>query len=181
MMFATRLFVRMIQQGLEEHLRSVAARQPSSSSSNTPAPPPSGSFLAAELLVTRFYPLFESSTQPPIDADWCAAMQRNITAHPSAETEGLTACTHLSVAELQSMLPASASAVLSDDPTELLASLRAHFDPYVSRPLSLYRRVDAELARLHVHNYVEEIAWFALRGRVDQLYPFLACCVHEPQ
>jgi hypothetical protein len=180
MLFATRLFVRMIYQGLEEHLRAVAAM-----SSSTPALP-SGSFLAAELLVTRFYPLFESSTQPPINADWCAAMQRDITAHPSPATEGLTGCTTLSVAELQSMMSAATSTtaaptVLSDDPSELLSSLRAHFAPYVARPLALYRRVDAELARLHVHNYVEEIVWFALRGRVEQLYPALACCIHEPQ
>jgi hypothetical protein len=171
MLFAARLYLRMLYAALETHLRAV---DPSS----TP-PPDVGPFLAAELLVTRFYPLFNE--HPPIDGRWCADMRRNVTTQPraSAAARALADCSHIEARDLRAMLPASVAVPAHASSAALLAALRSHFAKYVDRQVSLYRSVDAEMARLHVQNVAEEIAWFALDGRVEHLYPYLACCVVE--
>lgn len=181
--FAGREYIRALYAEIETHLRKV---------SPTITPVSAAPFLARELLATRFYPLFssDSDSAPPIDAQWCANMQRSLalSSASGASSAGLTACTHLTPAELEAMLPASlrpAAASVQQPIVDVAALedlLRSHFRSSVrARPLRLYSRVDPEMARLHVQNVVEEVAWYAVGAERDLLYPFLACCVDEPQ
>jgi len=161
---AAREYLRVLFDMMEQHLRAV---QPES------APVP-GPFLASELLVARFAPLFDG---PPLTAEWCTAMQRNLSLPSTADDTGLSGCAGLRDEELRGMLPDNA-AVAADAPLAvLLVALRAHFAPYAERVMAQYRRVPAEMARLHVQNLAEEVAHYAVRTRVEALYPFLACCV----
>jgi hypothetical protein len=137
----------------------------------------------------------DTSEQEPltVDGPWCTAMRAKLSVAAAAmhrqhgklqeERPALSACraTDLTYTELESMLPSSASmgtSTLSNSaaaPTELLKS---RFGSYVERVMSHYAAVrNVELARLHVQNYVEEVAFYAVGGEVEQLYPYLACCV----
>lgn len=178
--FAAREYIRALYAEIEAHLRKVApATTPASSSP----------FLARELLATRFYPLFSSMHNPPLDAQWCANMQRSLSLESAsgAPGAGLTACAGLTSQELQAMLPESARASaaasqLERNVADLEGLLRSHLRASVrSKPMRLYSRVDPEMARLHVQNVVEEVSWYAVGAHRDLLYPFLACCVDEPQ
>jgi hypothetical protein len=162
---AAREYIRMILHEMELHLRLVGPR----------SVPAVGSFLAAELLVTRFVPLFEEA----LDAGWCARMQRNVsTAASGTEPNGLSGCVGLEEDEWREMISGDATASNPDASTAgFIAALHAHFAPYAERVLALYRRVPAEFARLHVQNLVEEMANYAVQARAELLYPFLTCCV----
>jgi hypothetical protein len=158
-LFATALYIRMVYEEMESYVR---AQTPWNA-------PVSGPFLLAELLATRFIPLFDGQI---LMREWCESMQRNIT---DTVHNAMSACTHITIHELHLMLP---DAHTDADMSSLLLQLRSRFSPYVSRMLTLYQRVPIQMARLHVHNTVEEISWFALDGHIDHLYPFLSCCVH---
>lgn len=164
-MFATATYVRMVYSAMESRLRTLDANVPS------------GAFLAQELLVTRYHPLFDET----LTRGRCADLLREIDSDRDAHDTGLTARKHITTDEMRSLFPEELRSSLASetDHAILFASIRAHFQPYVDRVLALYQHADAELARLHVQNYVEEVLWFAVDGRVDLLYPYLACNVVE--
>jgi len=163
---AAREYIRMILHEMELHLRLVDPR----------SVPAVGSFLAAELFATRFAPLFDEA---PLDAGWCARMQRNLSiAASGTESIGLSGCVGLEEDEWREMISGDATASGARASTaEFIAALHAHFVPYAERVLALYRRVPAEFARLHVQNLVEEMGNYAVQARAELLYPFLTCCV----
>lgn len=200
-MAAATVFIQQVYAAIEQRIQVEEKREAGDSSS--PSASASAPFLAKELLVTRFYPMFDQI----IDAGWCASRRKfaasasatgdKLQQKRAAASEGKTelyACVDLSAREWNELLPvkarfpaasfsspsssSSAAAAVPSVPL-VLDRLRLHFLPYVSRIIRLYESdgVDVEWMRLHVHNYVEEILFYSVDGDVEELYPYLACCV----
>jgi hypothetical protein len=165
MALATKVYVRGIYEGMEEYIRSVDPTAPR------------GSFLAKELLVTRFHPLFEER----MTRERCDELRAESASSTADADIRIVTAAAVPLSDLLSLLPAEQrSKHASSSRSELLAALQAHFEPYVSRVLGLYAGIALEWRRVHVQNYVEEILWYTMDGRVDLLYPYVACAVaHE--
>lgn len=189
MMLATKMYVRQMYHTMEERIRKQHTKKKTKKANqNTPIQmfDMDRPFLAAELLVTRLRPLFNVSIDPRYDCD-----TRIGSTDTSVEDEdddsvasAMNTCSNLTPSSILSLLPTSIRTTLEpsmhNNRTHLLTLLESHFSIYIDRALKFYEDPlvdDGEIERLHLHNVVEEILWYGLKGVREDVYPFVACCI----